>query len=211
MIEPQDSLTQSTKPRHWTTQLLVWSYRFVAVVSILFLFAVLTLKFTPVGTAVVGYLMESTPLAELPEADAIVVLGGDAFRVADALRVYRAGKAPIIIVSGESEQALQFLDAGEVPECDVYVDRAPGRTIDHPRTIQAVPEIDESSRIILVSSALHQRRALDVFRRAGYKHVWVCSMEWELYSAMEHRKVSHDQVAQILYELGARVKSWFVD
>ncbi|MGM0489715.1 MAG: YdcF family protein [Planctomycetota bacterium] len=198
--------------RPWPVRLLSWLYQILAVVSMAFLLVVVLLKFSPVGMMMAEPMMRSTPLAELPQADAIVVLGGDAFRLADAMRVYRAGKAPLIVVCGASEAAADFLEIGQVPSRDVRWDWAPKRTADHPRTIQAVAEIDESSKIILVSSLLHQRRALQVFRDAGYARVWVCSWEWEEHlAAKEDRWLGHDKVACLLYEFGARVKSWVVD
>jgi uncharacterized SAM-binding protein YcdF (DUF218 family) len=212
MIASEDCLTFLERARQWTKRLLFWGYQAVAAASLLFMLTVLTLKFSPVGTAICAHLMQSTPLTELPDADAIVVLGGDLFRTTDAMRVYRAGKAPLIIVSGESEEALQILDAGQIPRRVVRIDAAPKRTVDHPRTIQAAADIDESSRIILISSKLHQRRALEVFRRAGYEHVWVCSMGWESYAASEKKgRPSPEKVARIFYELGAHAKSWLVD
>ncbi|NUQ64279.1 MAG: YdcF family protein [Pirellulales bacterium] len=190
---------------------VAWGCRAVAAVSLLFFLSGLTLRFTPVGTRVAEYLMAATPLDQLPQADAIVVLGGDPLRSADALRIYRAGKAPMIILSGEAEEALSILDAGMVPRCVVRLDTAPRRTMDHPRTILSVGGIDHSSRLILVSSKLHQRRALAIFRQAGYNDVWMTSIETELHYARKKRQPNHIEVACVFYEVAARVKSWLVD
>jgi len=183
----------------------------VSAASIALLFVIFLLAFTPVGLAVGDYLMASTPLADLPRADAIVVLGGDPLRTADAVRLYRGGKAPMIILSGEADEALVLLDAAQVPRRDVRIDAAPRRTMDHPRTILAVPGVTRSSRLIVVSSKLQQRRALAAFHGAGYREVWVCSLEWELRQTHSPERLGHEQVACALYEFGARVKSWLVD
>ena len=197
-----------TRSCQWLARLFRWGYRVLTVVSVLFFLCVLTLMFTPVGTSIAGYLMAATPLDELPQADAVVVLGGDLLRAVDALRVYRAGKAPMIIVSGQAEEALAILDAGQVPRSAVRLDTAPRRTMDHPRTIRLIDGIDQSSRLILVSSKLHERRSLTIFRQAGYENVWMCSLESE---GTEQDQPGAVEVACIFYELAARVKSWVVD
>lgn len=183
----------------------------LAAASLAFCLALVALLVTPLGTGVAASMMRSTPLAELPVSDAVVVLGGDPVRAVDALRVYRAGKAPLIIASGDVDETLQILAAGQVPPEAIRVDREPLRTMDHPRTIRSVPGVTESSRLILVTSKLHQRRALEIFRRAGYTQVAMCSLEWEQYQASPRRRLSHISVACLFYEFAAGVKSCFVD
>jgi len=191
-----------------------WIYRLFAATCVGVVVVALVVLLTPAGALLETHLMSSTPLEELPQADAIVCLGGDLFRAADALRVYRAGKAPLIILSGEAEEALPIVEAGQVPRSAIRVDTAPERTMDHPRTIKSIEGIDESSRLILISSALQQRRALNIFRDAGYDQVWVCSFEWELHQEDdpdEEEGLALARVARVMYETGARMKSWVID
>ncbi len=204
-------MTRSERGWVLATRVLRWGYHVLVVASVLYALTILTLMSTPVGTMAAQRLMASTPLGELPNADAIVILGGDPFRAADALRVYRAGKAPLIVISGDPAESLPILDAGQIPRSVVRFDTAPLRTMDHPRTIQSIEGIDQSSRLILISSMLHQQRALSVFREAGYHHVWMCSLEWERCRQVEKRRLGHVAVACVIYELAARVKSRLID
>ncbi len=202
---------QRTKAWTWVVGIGRWCRRVFIDVSALGFASFLLLTFTPIGNFISARLIESTPLDELPQADAIVVLGGDLFRTADAVRVYRAGKAPMIIISGETNDFLPILRAGLVPPGAVRIDGAPKRTVDHPRTILSVNGISRSSKLIIISSALQQRRALRLFQKAGYTNVWVCSMEWERYLAEGKGRMPSDQFSRILYEFGAWIKGGIVD
>lgn len=127
----------------------------------------------------------------LPQADAIVLLGGGmsfntnqlvyaemhpaADRAWHAARLYKAGKAPIILTTGQSdEQAVRFLllDLG-VPEAALVSEpdarnteenaQFAARILSKRKTLSAVP------RILLVTSAFHMRRAKMMFERAFAK------------------------------------------
>jgi len=199
------------RTKAWVAKFVRWGRRIFIDVSALFFVSFLLLTFTPIGNFISARLMESTPLDKLPQADAIVILGGDLFRAADALRVYRAGKAPMIIVSGKRDESMPILQAGQVPLRDLRFDYAPKRTVDHPRTILSINGINRSSKLILISSELQQRRALRLFRQAGYTNVWVCSMEWERYLAGGKKRLPNDCFSRILYEFGAWIKGGLVD
>ena len=115
---------------------------------------------------------------ELQPADLIVVLGGDSGqRALSAMRVWRAGLAPRLVVTGQ-DIIVEYLIAGGVPATDIAVDSLAKRTIDHPETIKkVVPGLDENTRIIITSSGLQERRAKFLFERAGYKNVQIYSWE----------------------------------
>jgi len=141
---------------------------------------------------------------ELPTADAIVVLGGgvngntntlqyaelylSADRVAHAARIWKAGKAPVIIVSGEGEIAASypFLQELGVPADAILVENTARNTEQNARFVENVvkstlqlqlPTTTESTssaldldllsrpKILLVTSAWHMRRALLLFRK----------------------------------------------
>lgn len=201
-----------TEALNWLGKLVGVSRQMFICISVLFFVSFLLVTFTPVGTIISVRLMESTALDKLPQADAIVVLGGDLVRAADAIRVYRAGKAPMIVISGKAEEPMRTLLADSIPSSVVKVDEAPERTVNHPITIRTIEGIDSSSRLIIISSALQQRRALRLFRRAGYKNVWVCSWEWDRYLARDERKrLPNPNFMRILYELGAWVKELLIN
>jgi uncharacterized SAM-binding protein YcdF (DUF218 family) len=134
------------------------------------------------------------PLATLPKADAILLLGGGTRpalaprefpevseagdRVLHAARLFRAGKAPIVVVSGgrlpwqthgpaeaEGMSAL-LLELGVPPEAIVRED---GSTNTHENCLRSKPLLDARGAhdVLLVTSALHMRRALATCRTAG--------------------------------------------
>ena len=135
----------------------------------------------------------------LPTADAIVVLGGGvggntntvcytelygaADRVAHAARLWKAGKAPIIIPSGTNElyAARPLLLEFGVPEAAVLVENTSRNTEENARFVAdyvkshhlsptpASPLQPQTSntlpRILLVTSSWHMRRSLLMFRK----------------------------------------------
>lgn len=134
------------------------------------------------------------PVADLPIAEALVVLGGGirsvppdwpypdlgggADRVWHAARIYHAGKAPLIVISGgrlawlgertsEADAMKDFLfDLGVPPDAILIDDRSASTRENAVFTAELASErgID---RVLLVTSALHMRRALGAFHAAG--------------------------------------------
>lgn len=133
---------------------------------------------------------------EMPTADAIVLLGGGmgcntnllvypeicqaADRVWHAARLWKAGKAPVIITSGESEEFTSvplLLDFG-VPKSAILVEPSARNTEENAKFVAeqlkaGVKEGDAPRKILLVTSALHMRRAELMFRRAFEKYAAV--------------------------------------
>lgn len=134
------------------------------------------------------YLAAQTPEA-LPEADAIVLLGGgvakaeglanpELFEASDrvwhAARLYRAGKAPKVVVSGCNDLAAAvplLMDLG-VPREAIAVDNESRNTYENSRFTErllgggdgaAAPRL----RVLLVTSAWHMPRALGNFSRTS--------------------------------------------
>lgn len=136
---------------------------------------------------IIGYRLEEMypPICaeEMPHADAIVVLGGGmgastnkpyaemwggADRAWHAVRLYRKGKAPIIIVSGKGERASTFpllRDFG-VPEQAIITEVQARNTEENARYVETIltkrsgTAISKKPKILLVTSAWHMRRAL---------------------------------------------------
>ena len=149
------------------------------------------------------------PIDQSPHADAIVVLGGavgmtDApgieadlrnttDRVFHAARLYRSGKAPVVIavtgpvaceepLKSEAGAMIWLLREWGVPERDIISMTGSYNTAwDGAKTKQAL-DAGKYKRVLLVTSASHMRRALAVFQGAGIDavpsatdyEVWIC-------------------------------------
>jgi len=133
-------------------------------------------------------------VAAAPTADAIVTLGGAigapvpprkypdlsgaADRVWHAARLYRAGKAPLIVASGgtlpwrdqrfrEADAMQALLTSWNVPADSVLRESASANTYENAVNTADILEERDLDRVLLVTSALHMRRALATFRSAG--------------------------------------------
>ena len=130
-------------------------------------------------------------VSRIERADAIVVLGGatngathgnrladvndQADRLLHALALYKAGKAPVIVVSGgsrsweapESVLMSEILQAMGVPEDAIIEERVSRNTLENARYTRDVLAKHNLSRVLLVTSAFHMRRAETMFRLQG--------------------------------------------
>ncbi len=128
---------------------------------------------------------------ELPEVDAIVVLGGGvgrnswginlwagADRVWFGARLYRAGRAPLVVLSGgrleqlgmnwrEAPAMATFLHDLGVPEAAMLLESESGTTYQNAVYTEKLLRARGINRILLVTSALHMPRALATFRKLG--------------------------------------------
>ena len=136
------------------------------------------------------YLSTQTP-ESLPQADAIVLLGGGmgktdaavypdmyegADRVWHAARLWKAGKAPIIVASGSNDLAATvplLLDFG-VPREAIVVDDESRNTYENSRFTEkllmertSARSHDGRCRILLVTSAWHMTRARGNFAKTS--------------------------------------------
>ena len=125
----------------------------------------------------------------LPQADAIVVLGGgmcacravspyaEMFAAADrawhAARLYKAGRAPLVIPTGTGEESSTvplLLDLG-VPRTAIRVEDQARNTEENARFVERLlagagrAEGAPRPRVLLVTSAWHMRRSLLMYRR----------------------------------------------
>ena len=113
------------------------------------------------------------------KADAIVaVSGGDTpARAAEAISLYKNGWAPLIIFSGAAQDqsgpsnALamqrQAIEAG-VPESSVSIEEDSRTTAENAEKTRSLLKQKNIQKVILVTSAYHQRRAsLEFQKRAG--------------------------------------------
>ncbi len=124
---------------------------------------------------------------DAPTADAIVLLGGGmganpnvypyaemwggADRVWHAARLYRAGKAPIIIPTGcgEKESTVPLLRDFGVPDNAILVEDKARNTEENARLVEKIlePRNTQNTRkkILLVTSAWHMRRSVLMYRK----------------------------------------------
>lgn len=127
----------------------------------------------------------------VPSAGAIVTLGGAvgapqpprvypdlngaADRVWHAARLYEAGKAPLVVASGgtlpwkdqqfrEAPAMQQLLTSWGVPADSVLLESSSANTYQNATRTAALLEKRGVDRVLLVTSALHMRRALATFR-----------------------------------------------
>lgn len=132
------------------------------------------------------------PIASYGAAQAIVLLGGgvrpsaDGSRTTDATaavdrilraaELWKAGKAPRIIVTGaygsgdwtEAHAMRHWLEAMGVPSEAVVLETEARNTRQHPVRVRALLE-DPDAPFLLVTSALHMPRAIANFRAAGLR------------------------------------------
>ncbi|PQJ36322.1 hypothetical protein BSZ35_05800 [Salinibacter sp. 10B] len=131
---------------------------------------------------------------QAPAADAIVALGGSvgapmpprvypdlngtSDRLWHAARLYRAEKAPFVIASGgtmpwrdqrfrEAPAMQNLLVSWGVPADSVLLESTSANTYENATNTAEIVEKQSFDRVLLVTSALHMRRALATFRSAG--------------------------------------------
>lgn len=157
-----------------------------------------------------------TPPASFADAQAIVVLGGGTRgqslprpmhemneagdRLLYALRLYRAGVAPTILLSGgraaydspdagppEAESMADILTAAGIPPDALILESASHNTYENAVESKKLLAAAGAERIVLVTSALHMPRAAAIFRKQGMEVIpaptdyLVTEADWEYY------------------------------
>lgn len=135
------------------------------------------------------------PQANIPTADAIVVLGGatrpavpprpwvevaeEGDRVLYAAKLYREGKAPRIILSGgrvnwegkndlpESADMAEMIKTMGVPETALIQESTSRNTRENAVNSKKIMDAQGIRKILLVTSALHMPRSLRIFQKLG--------------------------------------------
>jgi uncharacterized SAM-binding protein YcdF (DUF218 family) len=137
---------------------------------------------------------QNLPLKEIPKADAIVVLGGcvnpaspprpwvevsdEGDRVLYGAKLYREGKAPRIILSGgriewqgggppESGDMAEIVEAMGVPKTAILQDPTSRNTRENAVNVKQIMDSQGIKRILLVTSAMHMPRSLQIFKKLG--------------------------------------------
>ena len=171
----------------------------------LFLLGMLVLYLCSIAP-VSGFLLKGLERRHLPpersdlKADAIVVLGGDlrkkvfpredveldGNRVLKAVRLFKQGAAPIVIMSGGSGNLfnqgfkeaviMKELTAGfEVPEDKIIIESESSDTRENILNTKKILDKLKAKRIILVTAAYHLPRAYALAKKAGIDAVPVAS------------------------------------
>lgn len=128
----------------------------------------------------------ATAPGDYPTADVIVVLGGgpmpdgrdwdndpadtEATRVGFGLQLYRAGRAPHVLLSGGHGAARHMaseLAAQGVPASALVIEPDSATTYQNARYSAAVAKRASWQRVLLVTSPMHMARAAASFRRQG--------------------------------------------
>lgn len=140
---------------------------------------------------------QHVPQGALPQADAIVVLGGctkpafpprpwvdvseEGDRVLYAAKLYREGKAPRVILSGgrvdwqgsdivpESEDMAQLVQAMGVPATAIIQEPTSRTTYENAVNVKQIMTAQKIERVLLVTSAMHMPRSLKIFQKLGIK------------------------------------------
>lgn len=160
-----------------------------------------------VSLAVRGTMEAQYPSLEMqavPKAQAIVVLGGGvdgagpahpepdlgqaADRVWHAARLYRAGKSPLVLLSGGTEPTLQQTSEAEamrvllrdlgVPDSAILLEELSRTTEENARFSAALLRQRGVQTVLLVTSALHMKRALRHWEGKGIR-VYPAATDYE--------------------------------
>ncbi len=134
-----------------------------------------------VAGSVTGPLVERYPYrppVDTPSADAIVLLGGTGDgRVWQAARLYHAGKAPLIIVTGglawdspaRSDATVKQMQLGAlgVPDHATIIENDSRNTRQNALFVARIAASLGIEHVLLATSAYHMPRAAATFRRTG--------------------------------------------
>ena len=129
-----------------------------------------------VSNRLVGLLEKQTPsisIRECPNADAIVPLGGDDYRLERAVDLLQADRAPLLIVTLDEERLLA-LDRG-VPSSKIVVTGVARNTAGEAVEVSRIVRSMGLRKILLVTSALHMPRASRLFIREGLQVIGFAS------------------------------------
>lgn len=141
---------------------------------------------------------QNLPPANLPAAEAIVVLGGavreqlpprpwvdvmeSGDRVLHGARLYLQGKAPLVVLSGgriawlggktpESADMAEMMKMMGVPETALVQEPDSLNTYENAVNVKQILQQRGIRRVLLVTSAMHMPRSLAIFRKQGIEAI----------------------------------------
>jgi DUF218 domain-containing protein len=123
--------------------------------------------------------------APIAKKSAIIVFTGNEDRVEKGLRLYMAGMADKLFITGIEEQrsALQLLREFDIPQTrmldGIEFDRIARDTIENARNAQTWMKKAQISDVILVTSEFHMNRSLSLLTREtrGQTNIATCAIE----------------------------------
>lgn len=210
--------------------------RAIAVLSALLLFVCSSPQFSNLLVRTLEQPYSGTDVASAPTAQAIVVSGGylriemgiprhieigsTADRLLCAAELYRAAKAPLILLSGgnisfltssdtpaEAVAARDILEQWGIPRSAILVEGQSQSTHENAEFSHRILDEHGITRILLVTSALHMRRASATFRRAGLT-VSPFAADFLGQSASSDLVLSLIPSAGALVDTGSAIKEW---
>ena len=179
---------------------------------------------------------------EAKGAEALVVLGGGvqtvsargqvlaqlqstpSLRILEAVRLYKLLAPRVVIVSGgiadkrtelrpEAEQMANALAAAGIPADRIFIDTEATTTHDHPRTVGPMLAAHHVRQFVVITSPMHMRRSLGVFRAQGFDPVGAASaLQSEQLISRPLLLPNDDSMMlsnQALYEYAALVMYWW--
>ena len=106
--------------------------------------------------------------APMDRADAIVVLGGEPdARPREAARLFQAGVAPAVVVTGvgDAKANARTLRMAGVPADKIFIEKTARSTVENADFTRPILQELGARRVLLVTSSFHTRRALATFRK----------------------------------------------
>ncbi len=166
---------------------------------------------------------QSRPAA-IERADAIVVLGAAVWpgerpspalarRTAEAVELYQAGHAPLIIFTGgvgtyppsEGRVAARYAEELGVPAEDIRFEEQSTSTWANAERAWEIAKDDEIKRAIVVSDGFHLARAKRIFADVGFEHVQVVPVPDSPFTAEQWAGFElRETLALVAYRLGIR-------
>ncbi len=171
---------------------------------------------------------QNLSVGELPQAEAIVVLGGATRsispprtmpdlsdrgdRILYAAKLFKEGKAPLIILSGgriewlgggasEAQDMAKILSSMDIPPEAIVLESNSFNTRENAVNTQKILQARGIKRILLVTSAFHMPRSLLIFQRLGMKPI----------PAPTDFMVSRQELAESNYSRESRILSLIPD
>lgn len=186
---------------------LLFRKQFRPAMVLLLLEAMLVIPMTPAVSTAVGWTLEKRyppkALTEIPKADAIVVLGGGlgsvqegvpypecyaaSDRVVMAFRLWRAGKAPIVIPTGEMANISEkpMLETFGMPSSSIICEEKARDTAENATKTFALLAERNCKKVLVVTSSWHLTRTMMLFNSPDIEFIPVsCDTEATLSRAL---------------------------
>ncbi len=211
---------------------LLWRRQARPALCVLLLDALLVAMSLPAVPTALGSMLErkfpSVALKDIPKADAIVVLGGgvgaareglpypECYPASDravmAARLFHAGKAPLIIPTGEGapEAEKPLLEAMRVPAAAILCEDAARDTAENASKTFALLRARGCKKVLVVTSAWHLPRTMMLFKASGMEFVPVgCDYEATLAALEAPRSPLWQKLpSQAAAQTGVYLKEW---